>query len=536
MTLRGATFRRVSSLLLALTAIHAAAAPRAGEDLASLFGEWREFQRPPRVQGVPDYGTKAMAAQARALPGWLARLAAIDPSRFTLAQKDDLALVRAEMMGLDFDLRVLRPWTRDPAFYVTVFSEESDQPAREAEYADGAIELWSLSFPLSEAAEASLVTQLSVIPPLLAQAKKNLTGNGKDLWTVAGGPIREQLAALEGLGRKSASSPKLTAAVRAALTATNDYGAWVAAQAKTKTGSSGVGVENYNWYLANVALVPFTWDELVILMTRELDRARAGLAEEELRNRALPPLEPATSVQEHQRRFDEVLKTWVDFLRKNDFITWHPWMEPALAVLPNGFDPTPPLEFFAEVEARDPMPLRLHMWHFLDLAAMEKQPPASPIRRRPALYNIFNTRTEGVATAMEELMMHAGLFDGRPPRARELVYVMLAQRAARAMGDLRMHANQWTLEQASAFASASTPRGWLRLDGRTVRGEQGLFLRRPAYGTSYIVGKVQLDEVIARTARGPLPMKALLDGLLRIGLIPMSLVQKELEADLGATH
>ncbi|MGZ5957821.1 MAG: hypothetical protein ACXWLI_05340, partial [Myxococcaceae bacterium] len=140
MTLRGATFRRVSSLLLALTAIHAAAAPRAGEDLASLFGEWREFQRPPRVQGVPDYGTKAMARQARGLPGWVARLGAIDSSRFTLAQKDDLALVRAEMMGLDFDLRVLRPWTRDPAFYVTVFSEESDQPAREAEYADGAIE------------------------------------------------------------------------------------------------------------------------------------------------------------------------------------------------------------------------------------------------------------------------------------------------------------------------------------------------------------------------------------------------------------
>ena len=69
-----------------------------------------------------------------------------------------------------------------------------------------------------------------------------------------------------------------------------------------------------------------------------------------------------------------------------------------------------------------------------------------------------------------------------------------------------------------------------------MRGEQGLFLRRPAYGTSYIVGKVQLDEVMARTARGPLPMKALLDGLLRIGLIPMSLVQKELEADLGGTH
>ena len=522
----------MTCLLLSLAALQAGATPRGGDNLATLFSEWREFQRPPRVQGVPDYGTKAMAEQARALPGWISRLGAIDTSSFTLAQKDDLALVRAEMMGLDFDHRVLRPWNRDPAFYVTVFSEQSDQPAREGEWADAAIELWAVHFPLSEAAEAGLVNQLSVIPPLLAQAKKNLTGNGKDLWAMAGGPIREQNAALQALLPK-ASSPKLSAAVRAALAATNDYGAWVATQAKTKTGPSGVGVDHYNWYLANVALVPFTWDQLVVLMQRELDRARAGLAAEELRNRAQPPLEPATSVQEHQRRFDEVMKTYVDFLRKNDFITWQPWMEPALATLPGGFNAAPPLEFFAQVEARDPMPLRLHMWHFLDLAAMEKQPPASPIRRRPALYNIFNTRTEGVATALEELMMHAGMYDSRPPRVRELVYIMLAERAARAMGDLRMHANQWTLEQASAFASESTPRGWLGMDGRTVREEQALYLRRPSYGTSYIVGKLQLDEVIARTARGPLPMKALLDGLLRIGLIPMSLVQKELQAELG---
>ena len=102
---------------------------------------------------------------------------------------------------------------------------------------------------------------------------------------------------------------------------------------------------------------------------------------------------------------------------------------------------------------------------------MAHKPPADPVRQRPLLYNIFNTRTEGFATGCEELMMHAGIFDARP-RSRELVYVMLGQRAARALGDLRMHDNTWTLEQASEFASKATPRGWLRLDGRTVRGEQ----------------------------------------------------------------
>ena len=76
-------------------------------------------------------------------------------------------------------------------------------------------------------------------------------------------------------------------------------------------------------------------------------------------------------------------------------------------------------------------------------------------------------------------MMHAGMFDARP-RSRELIYILLAQRAARALGDLRMHARQATLEQAAAFTAAHTPRGWLRLDGNLVRFEQHLYLQQPA--------------------------------------------------------
>ncbi len=64
---------------------------------------------------------------------------------------------------------------------------------------------------------------------------------------------------------------------------------------------------------------------------------------------------------------------------------------------------------------------------------MARLPHPSPIRREPLLYNIFNTRTEGQATGWEELMMQAGMFDARP-RSRELVYILIAQRAARALG------------------------------------------------------------------------------------------------------
>src|SRR3546814_16144297 len=56
----------------------------------------------------------------------------------------------------------------------------------------------------------------------------------------------------------------------------------------------------------------------------------------------------------------------------------------------------------------------------------------SPIRQPPPLFNIFEDRSEGWATAMEEVDMQAGLYDDLPP-GRERVWIMLANRAARGL-------------------------------------------------------------------------------------------------------
>ena len=99
-----------------------------------------------------------------------------------------------------------------------------------------------------------------------------------------------------------------------------------------------------------------------------------------------------------------------------------------------------PREFFSEVDYRDPEVMRTHGYHWFDKAQMAHRPNPSAIRRGALLYNIFNTRTEGHATGWEELMMQAGMFDARP-RTRELVYILVAERAARALGELFMQAN-----------------------------------------------------------------------------------------------
>ena len=538
-------FRRPTRLVQAclLMAIAASgcggATPASGsryEDLAALFGEWRAVQRPVLVNGVPDYSEAAMAAQSRRLAAMRRRLDAIDTRGWTVGQQADWHLVRAEMNGLDFDHRVLRPWANNPAFYATFFPSQSDQPAREGPLAFGAVELWSHAFPLSADSAAAIDVGVRTIPALLRQAKGNLVGNGRDLWTYGIGSIREQAADLgQFAARLGGEHAGLKAHVLEAKRATEEFAAWLASEAPRKTGPSGIGVQHYDWYLRNVHLVPYTWREQLALVERELGRAHTFLAYEEQRNRELPPQEPVASAEEHAVRFPAAVSEYMAFLRDRDLLTVRAYMEPALLARIGSFRHGP-REFFTEIDYRDPVIMRTHGYHWFDLARMQAEPHASPIRRVPLLYNLFDSRTEGLATGWEEMMLQAGMFDARP-RSRELIYILVAQRAARAIGDLRMHANQFTLEQAAAFASANTPRGWLRLDGSLVRGEQHLYMQQPAYGTSYLIGKMQIEELMAvrrRQLGDAFTIRRFMDELDACGLIPMSLIAWELTGEKPA--
>ena len=505
-------------------------APAGYEDLVAFFGEWRAFQAPNLVDGVPDYSASAMAEQHRQLADYQRRLAAIDPDGWPVPQQVDWHIIQAEMNGLDFDHRVLRPWANNPAFYVTVFPSQSDQPAREGPLARGAVELWKYKLPLAPEAAEQLAAGLRTIPALLDQAQRNLVGNGRDLWVFGARAIREQshdlLQLAERVGNTSVS---LHGAIERAKRATDDFATWIDSQVSSKQGPSGVGLENYNWYLQHVQLVPCTWQDEVTLMTRELGRARSFLALEEQRNTGLPEQVPVAGPEEHARRFNEAVTEYMKFLQNREILTIRDWMDPALRARIGTFRPGP-REFFTEVDYRDPEVMRTHGYHWFDLARMEHEPHPDRIRQVPLLYNIFNTRTEGHATGWEEMMLQAGMFDGRP-RSRELIYVLLAQRAARALGDLRMHANQATLEEAAEFASANTPRGWLRLEAETVRSEQHLYLQQPAYGTSYLIGKMQIEQLLAERRRqlgSGFTLKRFMEEFDGAGLIPLSLISWEL--------
>lgn len=504
------------------------------EDLLRLFREWRAFQKSAVADGVPDYTAAAMERQRKTLPEMQRRLLAIDPSSWPLAQQVDWHLVRGEMNGLDFDHRVLRPWSRNPCFYAVIVPEESDTPAKEGPAFAGALPAFRYAIPLSAADEATVRTALNAVPAILEQAKVNLVEDARDLWLLGIRVQKEQAALLADFGKRlSPHHPDLAADAAKARRAVDGFRAWLEAQAPSKRGPSGVGVENYDWYLRNVHLAPYGWKDEVALLERELGRARAHLALERARNRPLSELQPIASDGEWRRRVDAAVTEYMAFLADKRTMTITPDMDPALRAREGVFVPPASRDFFAEIDLRDPIVMRCHQSHWFDLARMRLRPHASPVRRGPLLYNIWDGRAEGLATAMEEMMTSAGLLDAHP-RGRELVLILVANRAARALAGVRMHGGEFTIEQAVRFAHENTPNGWLRADGDLVWSEQQNYLEQPGYGSSYITGKAQIERLLGELSHRlgeRFTLRQFMDDFNASGMIPVSLIRWEMTGD-----
>lgn len=501
------------------------------DDLVALFKDWRVFQRPKIVNGVADYTANAMAAQRNELVTYQKRLAAIDPRGWPIGQQVDYRLVEAEMNGLDFDHRVKRPWSRSPSFYIMFYPVRSDQPLREGPHVEGLIEL-SMFQPLDDKRAADLDARIKTIPAVLEHAKGNLVENCRDLWTLGIREMKEQSESLATFQTQMAAGhPALVPGVQQAREATDRFVAWLEQEAPKKTGPSGIGADNYTWYLSHVQLVPYTWAQEVALLKSELGRSEAAIKLEESHNRALPPLDPVTTEEEYRKRFTAAVTEYMGALRDRDVLTLRDYMEPALRAR-GRFTPPTRFEFFNQVSDRDPIIMLAHSFHWWDLAHLEALPHESPIRRETLLYSIFDSRTEGFASAFEEMMLEAGIFDGHP-HVRELVYAIVAERCAVALGDLWMASNDMTIEQAVKFASQYTPHGWLSEDSHNVWGAdgEGLYLTQPTYGTSYTVGKIEILGLLGDRARQlgkDFTLKRFFDEFTSVGLVPVSLIRWEL--------
>ena len=473
------------------------------QTLLNLFNEWRIFERPPILNGAPDYSKERFNRDYDKFSSLKYRLNEIDIQKWPVEYQIDWFVVKAELNGYDFNYKVLKPWERDPAFYQSVWMYESDVPAHEGPTNHGTLEFWSYKFPLDKENRKKIKTELKVIPSLLDQAKINLTGNARDLWMAGIENFKQQSKDLKRIEEKIRlyhSEKDLFKLVENAKNSTLKFTHWLENELPNKTGPSGIGKENYTWYQKNVHLLPFSWEDEVRLLQRELDRAWSSLKLEEHRNRHLPQMVSADTPKAFDILTEKSINKMMKFLKNNDIMKIKSNMEPALRAHRGTFQAKEKRNFFSIGMHYDPLPLYSHFYHWFDLAQVRDEPHPSPIRRGPLLYNIFDSKNEGIATGVEEMFMHAGLYDDNP-RSREIVWIMIAQRAARGLGSLYAHANEMTMEEAGKVHVKWTPREWMKREPHLLRFEQHLYLRQPGYGTCYITGKYLIEKMIANRSR-----------------------------------
>ncbi len=533
-TLRLAAALLAAPLLpLSVPAAHAQTAPATYADLITLYTDFRAAVPPAMIAGVPDYSPAAVARQQATLKTLQSRLAAIDTSNWSIPQRVDHMLIRAEMNGMDFQYRVIQPWKRDPAFYSTTnlgFGPKMH----------GAIALPKL--PIDAAKAKTLAAQLNAVPEALRQARKNLTAPRGDLARLA---IVQKQVEVNVYGQFAAGAaklqPELAAPAKRAQTAAADFKAWLESIEAKLPAHGGVGRENYAWYLNNVLLLPYTPEEVRLIGEREYQRQVAFLKIEEHRNRAIPMPEPVQTRAEFDAKRAHEDADLLAFLRDNGWMTIPDYVKHDPAEGPYQFpfekDPSRPglfdkplnLHFFFQSEFRDGRPLRAHNLPGHAFDALQNARDTRPIRGKERLYFVNGLRNEGWSFYLEEFILQAGLLENRP-KTREMDYILGAKRAARILPELKMQANEWTWAEANASLVSRTPK-WMKPGDAVAQFDIELYLRQPGYGIGYYMGKVELEKLLSDVAMQEgekFNIKTFHDRFRAAGSIPIALIRWEM--------
>ena len=508
------------------------------DDLAALFQEFLAWQDPERASGDrpnrdiagaaadvhPDYGAEAVAGRIAQMDAYQERLNDMAVVAWPLAQQVDYLAVRSRFDQHEFTLKISRPWSRDPGFYV-----------------DQMLRLTFADLPLADDVARGLRVHLKAVSLLVEQAMKNLTEVAADYADLAmfnlvnadgvghGFPYRSPPPAgvigwyADLAGRAAEQQPEMLDDIAAAKQSVESFYAWLVENRDGMTGLGGVGEDNFNWYLKHVKLMPYNTDQIVTLGLRELDRLWTVLALEQHRNRHLPKIELPGSGEEYAVRIAETDKRVREFLVEKEVITIPDYVQELGTNVPWIVRPGGP-NFWENVQYRNPTPDHLHAvipGHRFD--GVVERNNKHPIRGKIT----SGARTEGWGVYLEEGMMNAGIVDDMP-RVRELIYIFGIFRAARVPADVWLQTNEMTVNEVVDWWRERTP--WLDVDVARVDAE--IYLRRPpGYGLGYTVGMLQMHHLLADRKMqlgDDFILKDFHDTFMAAGRLPLSLIRWEM--------
>lgn len=531
------------------------------ERLAGSYFEWRRVQQPaagddiPRVERprgwVPDWSPEAIEAYRERYRFFIDAVDDLDTSGWTVPQRVDARLLRAAVQRVHWELDVLRAPHRNPLFYV-------DQTL------GSLFELLLLSSPMDEARLEEIILRMEQIPETLEHARENLSEPVRpfaavtiDMLEGIDGRLDELQNALEPYANKKLKK-RLQSTVKKANRSLRRYRSWLESKLTDMRTAFAIGPDDYTWFLANVALLPYTPGELLAQGRQAWNRAVAWDVIEQNRNRDLPELSVFPDIARQILASDVKEKEIRAFLESQDLMTVPDWLmhfrsapmpdylaalafmgvtddltsetrldEDAYRYIP---DPSEDLPYFLLSAARDPRPLIIHEGvpgHYLQLALSWQQ--SNPVRRR----YIDSSVNEGIAFYVEEMLLQAGLF-GFSPKSREIIHSYSRLRALRVEVDIRLAVGDFTVEEAGEYLEKTVP-----MDRETAREEAVFFAFNPGQAITYQAGKLEILAFLADAKRAmgdDFSLRAFHDFLMVNGNVPIALQRWEYLGDKSAVH
>ena len=526
-------------------------------ELGDRFWQWRALEQPftgddiPRIERpasfVVDWSANTIAARLQQLSQFEQQWKELaPPAQASVHDQVDYRLMGSAIARARWELSIEQAWRRNPGFYV-------DQTL-------GSVFVLLLQPPpFSESRQQQIVERMKLIPVTIQAAEQNLTDMRRPFAQLAIDSLDQVAERTEKM--ETALAPQLTAinnealrkATPAAVAAITQYRAWLQTKVTKARKDTAIGRENYLYFLRNVALLPYSPEQLLAMSNQEWSRAVAFEAYQQARLAGTPPatifptaaaqIEAERADEEKVRAFlvDQKILSVPEWLHHYQNLLLPDYLEPFqdLGVTddltgPSRLDqdgtsyirkPRPDLGFFYLSTARDPRPILVHEGvpgHYFQLCLGWHN--SDPIRR----HYYDSNANEGIGFYAEEMMLQAGLFDDNA-HTRETIYSFMRLRALRVEVDVKLALGEFTLQQAADYLEKTVP-----MDRATALEEASMFASTPGQAISYQIGKLQIVRLLADTRRAQgaaFSMLTFNDFIWNNGNVPLSLQRWELLQD-----
>lgn len=512
---------------------------------------WRRVQAPrsrddiPRqerpVHWTPDFSAAGVAAARATRQELHDRWSALDLRGADVPTRVDHALLGSTLARVRWELDVLRSHERDASFWV----DQALGPLFDALLQPP---------PFGPDRVQRLTHLLAVVPAQVETAQAQLAGHAEaELATVAlsmladvGARLRTVVDALPVAGLDAAP----------AADALDRFGVWLTTELPRMRPFEPVGRAAFQEFLRTVALAPEPVDWMVTVAEAEFARAvtMEAVATAAAAEVPAPPLpvdvaahcadEAAAEAQVRRWYEEKGLLSVPAWTGRYLFLPRPPWLEPLVGMgvtddllgpsrlgqdpVAYAPDPAPDLPFFYRAAMLDPRLGVAHEGvHALQLTWSSSHP--DPVRRE----YVDSQSNEGIAFYDEEMLLDSGLWSDAP-HSRVVVARFLRLRALRVLLDVGLATGSLGIDDAAGMLAQRVP-----VDAETAREEAAFFAGTPGQALTYLVGKAQIQRLLADVVAaggGEVDLRAFHDRLWLEGNVPIAMQRWELlgtEPDLA---